>query len=237
MKHSSKELKGRAREALMGRYPVFIVASALYIIFYAMTPTLTLALAPKGEPLTSWIFQMVLSFLISLVISLLTVGLYRIALCVSRGNTPSIGMLFSGFTTQPDHIIASQLILQCLRVILSLPGYYYSYQLTLYPDNQTYYLMFLALSSVSSLLFGLITLGFSMNLFILADEPETGGTEALRMSWEMMKGYKCRYLYLALSFTGIILLVLFSFFIGILFFIPYFSVTFANFYRNAKHEI
>lgn len=237
MKRSSKELKGLAREALMGKYPPFIAASAIFIVLYSAVPALTWALTPKGNPLTSLIFQTALTFLVSLVISILSVGLCRIALCASRGEIPSVSMLFSGFTTQPDHILAAQLVMQCFSFVLSIPAYYYSYQLTLYPDNKTYALLSLLLSSAASLLYSLLTLGFSMSFFILADAPETGGLESLRMSWEMMRGHKCRYFYLALSFVGLMLLVVFSFFIGVLFFIPYFIVTFANFYRNIIHEI
>lgn len=237
MKRSSKELKAMAREALLGKYTPFVAATAIFLLLCSIISLFSSLLTPRYNPTLYWIYQIVFSFILSLLTSILTTGIFRMALCLSRGQMPNFSMLFSGFTTQPDHIIVSQLILQCIMLVISIPGYYYSYQLILYPNNITYAWLSIASSLASTMIYTLITLGFSLTLFILADTPDMGGIQALKTSWSMMRGHKGRYLYISLSFWGLAFLVCCSCFIGILFLFPYVSVTFANFYRNVRGEI
>lgn len=76
----------------------------------------------------------------------------------------------------------------------------------------------------------ILALGLSQTMFILADEPEIGPVEALKKSWEMMKGYKADYFVLGLYFIPWALLCILTLGIGILWLGPWMQVTYAHFY-------
>lgn len=76
----------------------------------------------------------------------------------------------------------------------------------------------------------IVAIGLSQTLFILADEPQTSGVDALKKSWEMMKGYKMDYFILGLRFIPWMLLCILTLFIGFFWLAPYMQVTYAKFY-------
>ncbi len=81
---------------------------------------------------------------------------------------------------------------------------------------------------------------YSQTFYILAEQPDLAPTEAIRKSQEMMKGHKMRLFLLMLSFLGWFILGALAFGIGIIFVLPYFQTTLANFYvdlRGAKKMI
>lgn len=101
----------------------------------------------------------------------------------------------------------------------------------------TYILMVLIISLGIILLIipGIIAgLGLSQAMFILADEPNIGPMDALKKSWEMMKGQKGDYFILSLRFLPWALLCLLTFGIGFFWLIPYMQVTYANYYDSLR---
>ena len=68
--------------------------------------------------------------------------------------------------------------------------------------------------------------------FILADQKTKSASEAIKMSWNVMKGKKMKLFLLQLSFIGWAILSVFTFFIGLLFLYPYMLTTYAKFYQN-----
>ena len=83
----------------------------------------------------------------------------------------------------------------------------------------------------------ILALGFSQTQYILLDNPDISVIDAMKKSWNMMKGYKMDYLVLQLSFLGWAILMVFTLFIGYLWLIPYMSVTQANFYNKVKENM
>jgi uncharacterized membrane protein len=75
---------------------------------------------------------------------------------------------------------------------------------------------------------------YSMAMYILHDNPELSGMEALRRSREMMEGNKLRLFELYLSFLGWGLLCIPTFGIGFLWLFPYIKMTEAGFYETLK---
>lgn len=74
--------------------------------------------------------------------------------------------------------------------------------------------------------------------YILADEPDIGVMDAIRKSYNMMKGHKFEYFLLNLSFIGWRLLASCTCGIGVLFLNPYINATLSGYYidlsgRNA----
>lgn len=73
---------------------------------------------------------------------------------------------------------------------------------------------------------------YAMAPYILAETPDISGTEALRLSRQMMKGHKWELFWLELTFIGWHILAAFTFGIGQLFLTPYIDSARTSFYRE-----
>ena len=81
----------------------------------------------------------------------------------------------------------------------------------------------------------IIALGLSQTYFILADNPQMGAVDAMKQSWEMMKGNKGNLFVLWLIFFLLMIASVITLFIGLLWLIPYMQVTLANFYDALRY--
>ena len=77
---------------------------------------------------------------------------------------------------------------------------------------------------------------YSQVWFIMAEDHEISGNDALKKSKEMMDGFKMQYFLLALSFIGWILLAMLTCGIGLLWVVPYMQTSYAKFYEALKEH-
>ncbi len=77
---------------------------------------------------------------------------------------------------------------------------------------------------------------YSMMEFILKDEPELTGEEAICKSMKMMQGHKMQLFLLDLSMIGWLILSFLTLGIGFLFLIPYNYSAHAHFYEDLKAQ-
>ena len=77
-------------------------------------------------------------------------------------------------------------------------------------------------------------IAYSQAMYILAENPEIGGREAISKSQEMMRGHKMEYFILLLSFIGWSILASLTFGLLYIWLIPYMNATYANFYQSIK---
>lgn len=77
---------------------------------------------------------------------------------------------------------------------------------------------------------------YAMAPYILAETPDISGTEALRLSRQMMKGHKWELFWLELTFIGWSILAAFTLGLGNLALAPYQGVSKASFYRDVKEQ-
>ncbi|MCH5225630.1 MAG: DUF975 family protein [Muribaculaceae bacterium] len=99
-------------------------------------------------------------------------------------------------------------------------------------------LYFLAVSIGCALLIvpGIIAAcGLSMTFFIMVDDPNISGMDALQKSWNMMRGQKWNFFCLNLRFIGWILLSTLTCGIGYIFLTPYMVAAAQNFYRKLRY--
>ena len=75
---------------------------------------------------------------------------------------------------------------------------------------------------------------YAMAPYILAENPDITGTDALRLSRQMMKGHKWELFWLELTFIGWELLAAFTLGLGSLVLTPYKGVSKASFYRELQ---
>lgn len=80
----------------------------------------------------------------------------------------------------------------------------------------------------------ILALGLSMSMYIIADDEEIGAYDALKKSWDLMDGFKVKYLGLVLLFVGLSFLCILTLGIGFLFLIPLMQVTMVAFYEDVK---
>lgn len=77
-------------------------------------------------------------------------------------------------------------------------------------------------------------ISYSQTFYILLDNEGMQAMDAIKESKRIMNGHKMDYFILSLSFTGWIILALFTCGIGFLWLIPYMEVTYSNFYNEIR---
>ena len=165
-------------------------------------------------------------------------GVY--ALNISRGKEFSLGDLGYFFKNKPDRVIVAGFVLAMIQLITAIPYYYVSFTTDpgLTVDSQIQWLsMTLGLLAVSTLLNFLISLPFAMTYFLMADDTELGGIQALKESARLMKGNIWRYVKLNLSFIPLLLLSVFTFYIALFWIMPYMEMSMVAFYRDLDGEL
>lgn len=77
--------------------------------------------------------------------------------------------------------------------------------------------------------------GLGMTFFIMADDANISGIDALKMSWNMMNGHKMELFCLWIRFFGWILLCIITCGIGFIWLYPYITATTLNYYRKLRY--
>lgn len=246
MRQPISELKRRARKALRGKYALLIGAAMLLSIITGMGSSFSRMLF-GGSTGFFIVMGQVFSFILSLVLSIFSAGMAYIYLNVSRGRQTGYGDLFYMFGHHPDRVILVSLVMSVIQYICMLPGLIYSYRMPfsglinmtntanmteLLRRAMVFYLLVLAGTVISTLL----TLPFAFSYYLVIDDDETGPGEALLGSMRMMKGNYGRYIYMLLSFIGLLFLGVLSGGLGLLWVQPYMEVTIAGFYRDLTGE-
>ena len=167
-------------------------------------------------------------------------GVGYMLLNISREKEFSLGDLGYFFKNQPDRVIVAGFVLAMIQLITAIPYYYVSFTTDpgLTVDSQIQWLsMTLGLLAVSTLLNFLISLPFAMTYFLMADDTELGGIQALKESARLMKGNIWRYVKLNLSFIPLLLLSVFTFYIALFWIMPYMEMSMVAFYRDLDGEL
>ena len=101
----------------------------------------------------------------------------------------------------------------------------------------------LGLFIITSILFSVVlpwiiaSLPFAMTFFIMAEDTSIDAWDAVQKSWNMMKGYKRKYLMLNIVLLLLVIpVILFTLFIGLLWFIPFSFIISAVFYQQIKEN-
>ena len=138
-----------------------------------------------------------------------SVGIVGMYLSVRRTGRTEIGMLFDGFRTGLGNRIVGGIL----------------------------YTLFLMLWTFLFWVPGIIkSFSYAMTFYIMCDNPEMSGNDAITLSRKMMKGNKFRLFCLYFSFIGWMILSVFTFGIGYLFLYPYMSMATAEFYEDLKAQ-
>ena len=168
-----------------------------------------------GVPVATFLVYLVITFGLGLIPVIgwiggfiiagpLLVGLHCFSLAIIRTKEARVGQLFEGFPFFTNGLVAYilALVFTCLWTLLLI---------------------------VPGIMAGL---SYSMTFFILADDMQLDGLEAIRRSKVMMHGHRWRLSCLLGRFTGWMLLGIFTLGIGFLWIGPYLMVSVAKFYED-----
>ena len=213
----TKELKKRAREALAEKMGTVILAFVVLIILSFGSGWISNTLFPENSKLHIALGY-VFSFIISILINVISAGMLYMYLNIARNKEFSLNDLFYFFKKYPDRVITATFVLAFINVLTMLPYTIYGYSLPTDISDMNL-LMEMAVKSgvlmiIGTVVYEIITIPLEMTYYILADNPQTKGMDALKESIEMMRGNFWRYFLLKLSFVPLMFLSVFTFYIA-----------------------
>ena len=217
-KRSTKEIKLQAKKALQGHVGTVILGLLAVYGLNTLGTILSTNLF-SGTSALDLVLSEVFMLVVSLIVGIISAGLGYMLLNISRGKEFSLGDLGYFFKNQPDRVIVAGFVLALIQLVTAIPYYY------------------VGLLAVSTLLNFLISLPFAMTYFLMADDTELGGIQALKESARLMKGNIWRYVKLNLSFIPLLLLSVFTFYIALFWIMPYMEMSMVAFYRDLDGEL
>ena len=181
-KRSTKEIKLQAKKALQGHVGTVILGLLAVYGLNTLGTILSTNLF-SGTSALDLVLSEVFMLVVSLIVGIISAGLGYMLLNISRGKEFSLGDLGYFFKNQPDRVIVAGFVLALIQLVTAIPYYYVSFTTDpgLTVDSQIQWLsMTLGLLAVSTLLNFLISLPFAMTYFLMADDTELGGIQALK---------------------------------------------------------
>lgn len=237
MKRTSKELKRIARDILNNRYTIpmgaFVTASLIPAVI-----ELPFSISAGNYPTTSQLIITALAeFLILLIGQVLSIGVYRVHLNMTRGKEFRFLQIFDPFRSNAERYFGASFLYFLLALASCLPAIF----AMVYFDFAKITPLSISIAVISVFLTIILVLLFALNyqmvFFILLDQPQLKVLSAFKESRLRMKGNKKRLLYILLSFLGWDVLILCSFGIASLWICPYQNETLTAFYLDCMGEL
>ena len=238
MRKNLKGCKKLARETLTGNFTVPVIGSIAVAALSVLSSYISTALFP-GDSLYAILGGEVFSFILSLVICIFSAGLYRIYLNISRREAYSFGDLLYFFSHQPDHVIVVSFVLALINLVTSLPMAWFSFTSDMgstVEAQMNWAVTYMVLTLLGFVLNLLISMPFAMSYYILSDNPDMKGAQALKESAKLMKGHYWEYLKMLLSFIPWLIFSMFTLYLALIWLVPYIETCTAVFYRNISGE-
>ena len=262
MKKSSSELKRIAKSLLLGNYARLI--GAYFVIgLISFGGSLIISLVFLGNVNQSLDYSstslnalssfyasflnvgfMVATLILSLLLSLISVGFTYMILKLCRKEPFQLSDLFYALSHHPDRILVANILKALIIFACFLPGIvvlvlFAASFITSSGGISSMFLLIGILCLIIGIVVAIILMySLAMVPFLYLDHPEMSALQLMGKSRELMRGHKGRMFYIELSFIGLGILVgLFTFGIGMLWLVPYMEAVFAVFYLNLKGEV
>ena len=232
--------KSYAKEFLQGKWGIAVIGMMAAPLMNTIGMAVAGSLFP-GTAFLSWILGEIFLLIVSLLSMIVSTGYNYMLLNMARGREYKISDLFCMFRKGSDGILVAGFIISLFDTVLMIPFYYLSN--TTAPKGTTiealyeWMLPVMVCMFVGMLLGVVIKLPFSMAFYILADEPQLKGTRALKKSAELMKGHMWKFFLLQLSFVPMILLSVVTFYIALIWIMPYMQASMTAFYMDVTGEL
>lgn len=228
---TTTELKSIARELLLGKYGIYILAfTSIEVIILALT--MVISVVTSSEAVWAEVLNLVLTLILELLAAVFSLGLIRFTLNIGRNQPYKLSDIFYGFTSHPDKAIIAQFLLFLMDLVCVLPAVLFF--VLYYIAESAAFLMviaslFLVIGGVISVI---LHLTFDMVFYTMVDYPDATVMELFRYCANVMKGDRIKLFYLTASFLPLYILSILSCGIGLLFVIPYHNVAVAQFYQD-----
>jgi uncharacterized membrane protein len=250
-KHQARaDIKGKVLQAFLAILLVGIITTlATYTIelinpFPTPTPVIgenfweqADAYSPEYLPgtIVSLISSLALSFLF---VSVLSIGLNNFFIRNGQGKELDImSSLFMGFKTRYTFILKTFLAVLLIAAVYILPIYALLVAGLLIAVTMPTLAALLSLLILVALVFAIIKLlDYVFVMYILADEEVQfdDPKEYLEASKRMIKGYKLEFVLLGFTFILWMIASVFTFFLLLIWLLPYITQSYANFYLKIK---
>ena len=238
MKTKIRVIKYNARRSLQGHYGIMILGMLAVFGLDMLGGSMASSLF-GGTSTMSVVLGEAFALIVSLITGIFSAGYCYMQLNIARGREYSLGDLIFFFKNQPDRVIIAGFILAIIQVVAQIPYSYFVYTMdrgTTLEEQMTWMSTISLLMLLSMVLNMLISLPFAMTFYLMADDVNLGGIEALKASARLMKGNMGRYLLLQISFIPLLFLSMFTLYLAMLWIIPYMEMSFAVFYQDLTGE-
>ncbi|MGD9782416.1 MAG: DUF975 family protein [Kiritimatiellia bacterium] len=234
---SNRDLMARARRSLRGQWALAVGIALLYGLV-ANGFNMASKFGSSEWKIAASGLHVLLAFFIS---GPLVFGWNRFFLAIARGEAAHGNLLFDGFkmfgkTWTANFLMSLFVILWSLLAIV--PAVFAALLNPLIhqtPELGVLILPLLVFLFVLSLLPAIrAVLGYSLIFYLLSDRPELRAVETLRLSRQMMDGFKWKKFCLGFRFIGWVLLCIPTFGIGFLWLSPYMATASAHFYDDIR---
>lgn len=213
---ANSDYRAEAREALSGRWNETALMSLIIFACSLLFSGVSMYDAVAGEGVVPMKWVGMSDALNTLVIFLLAgpleFAMFNVLLQMKRGDladTPMMSM-FRFFSKDWARYVVAYVLMTVIVVLISIPT--------------------LCIGGI------IFAYAYKMVPYLLHDYPELSAKEALKLSREMMKGYKWDLFLLDFSFIGWALLAILTLGIGLLWLMPYIYAAEAGFYEDLKAE-
>lgn len=232
--------KACAKQFLSGKWGIAILAMMAAPALNTIGTMAAIKLFP-GDSFLAWLLGEAFLFIVSLLSMVISTGYNFMLLKMARGREYRFGNLIYMFKKGSDGVLSAALIMALIDTVLMIP-FYYMVNMTA-PAAETMEAVLewsqpIMYSALAATVLGVvIKLPFAMAFYILADNPQMKGREALKKSASLMKGHMMQYLVLQISFIPLMFLSILFLYVGLLWVMPYIYATNTIFYMDVTGEL
>lgn len=232
--------KACAKQFLSGKWGIAILAMMAAPALNTIGTMAAIKLFP-GDSFLAWLLGEAFLFIVSLLSMVISTGYNFMLLNIARGREYRFGNLIYMFKKGSDGVLSAALIMALIDTVLMIP-FYYMVNMTA-PAAETMEAVLewsqpIMYSALAATVLGVvIKLPFAMAFYILADNPQMKGREALKKSASLMKGHMMQYLVLQISFIPLMFLSILFLYVGLLWVMPYIYATNTIFYMDVTGEL
>lgn len=232
--------KACAKQFLSGKWGIAILAMMAAPALNTIGTMAAIKLFP-GDSFLAWLLGEAFLFIVSLLSMVISTGYNFMLLNMARGREYRFGNLIYMFKKGSDGVLSAALIMALIDTVLMIP-FYYMVNMTA-PAAETMEAVLewsqpIMHSALAATVLGVvIKLPFAMAFYILADNPQMKGREALKKSASLMKGHMMQYLVLQISFIPLMFLSILFLYVGLLWVMPYIYATNTIFYMDVTGEL
>lgn len=235
-----KAIKAQARENMLGNYGRIVVSTLLIFVVTSLVNGFFTPIISFNPGPIQYVIYYVASFIVSMLASFFFIGVNAMHLHAARGKEFTYSLLAFPVQNGTNRFLTLALVLALINFIQTIPSQLLltATETMMASDSSAalqsaYTVIGLSILTIVIVIICLILLlAFSLAPYLLIDNPDMSGADALKASFRYMKGQKMKLFILELSFIGLMILGIFTLFLAYLWIIPYMEQAITVFYER-----